>query len=1403
MLTEILWFLGIIGVGIGLLAYVSKKMSRQDDDKTPPHSDSSDALNASTHNVLHEKGVELHTQRQAKSPPAVDAHRRAFDIPRNSVNAEHVEPGSEQRLFNEIGHQLAWGRGGNAFISYDVARLLEQGGHFNRQGKYTEAEVLFEQALDLCERILGGDHPDTMIPLNSLAEVYIDQGRYREAEPLLDRALEVRTRLLGRDHPDTLMSTSNMAALYQMQGRYDDAIALSRMVLEARERVLGKDHSQTLISVNNLGSLLDDLGRFTEAESFCQRAFESSERLLGWNHELTRASANNLGMAFLKQGRHADAMPVFERTMQECERAVGPDHPDTMRALSSLASLLTDQGRYGEARPLIERALQFREQRFGKDHPDTLISVNALASLYENLGQYAAAGPLFVRVLEVRERLLGSDHPLTISSVNNLSAVYYHQARYGEAETLSQRALDARERVLGKDHPDTLDSVSNLASLFETQGRYNKAEVLFKLALEARERVLGKDHPDTVISANNLAGVYVKQGRYGEAEPLHVRAAEASEQVLGKDHPNSLMSLNDLAGLYVRQGRYNEAEPLFERAVEAKERLLGRDHPATLTSVNNLANVYQHQGRYSDAEPLYERVIEASERVHGRDHPTTLAYVNNLAELYHDQAKYSDAEALHARALEACKRALGEEHPQTLASRYNLAGLYRAQDRYAEAEQLYEQTLESCMRVLGGNHPQTLSSIAELASLYWRDGRYREAEPLLERVLKARERLLGTDHPSTQAALSNWATFHAVDHRPNEAFELFERGLRAESRLLLERLRNSSPQEALTLLRQGQNLFHGFLSLVRSEFLDSGEHVRKAADLVLRRKAMGLETLRSQRSTLLSNRYPNLALQIRDCTNLRMRVVTKTLVGPTEGELPERHAETLVEWMTQLEKLEKQLSRDIPELETDEEVRVVDSMTVSLALPPGATLIEFLRFNIFSFSGLENDWKPAHYAAFVIRSGQSNAVRMVDLGEASAVERIVFDFRRSVVEADLRAIQEFGDQLRIILDPVLPAGAGRLYLGTDGELSLLPFDALPGSQGRFLIDDYEISYLGCGRDLLRPKKASPVKATGPLVLADPNFDLTATGTSEDRLSSSLGRELEDEKIRFTPLPGTRVEGERIGRLLSVDPWFGDRVLEGSVKRQQSPSLVHIATHGFFLADPASWRVVDLDRRGVTAIVSLVRGPQTGPLRGPGMGNPMLRSGLALAGSQSWMEGKPTPLDAEDGLLTAEDAAEMDLRATELVVLSACDTGMGEVRHGEGVFGLRRAFIAAGAKTLVMSLWKVDDLATLLLMERFYQNLLERKMGRAAALHDAQLYLRRDAKVGVIRDEWLNDNSIDRLSHGNSAQRTRMEHWRSQPNDYRPFREPRFWAAFILHGEAGPLPESCLRSGEARRTPAGL
>jgi len=420
---------------------------------------------------------------------------------------------------------------------------------------------------------------------------------------------------------------------------------------------------------------------------------------------------------------------------------------------------------------------------------------------------------------------------------------------------------------------------------------------------------------------------------------------------------------------------------------------------------------------------------------------------------------------------------------------------------------------------------------------------------------------------------------------------------------------------------------------------------------------------------------------------------------------------------------------------------------------------------------------------------------MVDLGDAEPIDAMVRAFRRSVdpegrdktiprhfagslgpfkitfdwdidrehhdreISSSMESWQ-LADRLRVALvdkvvprDPEEPGNASaaqirRLVIATDGELNLLPFEALPTRQGKYLIDEYEISYLGTARDMMRNETGSDVELGDAVVVADPAFTLAETGGTQVGTHAAFRGEMEREGITFPPLPGTRLEGERISRWLRVKPRMADEVLEGKLKELRSPRVLHTATHGYFLSDQDT----------LAADIRFFMGAgsdSAGRLSGAGLTNPMLRSGLALAGSQNWLERKPTPGEAEDGLLTAEDVAAMDLRGTEMVVLSACDTGLGEVRHGEGVFGLRRGFLLAGVKTLVMSLWKVDDLAAVLLMDRFYQNLLERGMGRREALREAQRYLRREVTVGGIRSEWLNEDVIAKLAGGDASARAEV------------------------------------------------
>lgn len=324
--------------------------------------------------------------------------------------------------------------------------------------------------------------------------------------------------------------------------------------------------------------------------------------------------------------------------------------------------------------------------------------------------------------------------------------------------------------------------------------------------------------------------------------------------------------------------------------------------------------------------------------------------------------------------------------------------------------------------------------------------------------------------------------------------------------------------------------------------------------------------------------------------------------------------------------------------------------------------------------------------------------------------------------------------------------------------------------------------------MIRFGHPSRLPAKRSLVIADPEFDLTSgTGAqagSRDAIPTRHSRDLDDYEFHFARLPGTRVEGKLVARRLGAEPWLDRHALEGRVKREcRSPRVLHFASHGFFLNDQRT-------QRAEPSLLESVRGWRDGDLAGRLRGklpeNPLLRSGLALAGAETWIAGGEPPIEAEDGLLTGEDVAGLDLKATELVVLSACDTGLGEVRVGEGVFGLRRAFVLAGAKTLVMSLWKVSDLATAILMDRFYHNALERRLSRAQALRDAQLYVR-SLTVGDIRGTWLGPLVVRQFAERNSAARQEMETLVRASNDTVPFSHPYFWGGFVCLGDPAPLP----------------
>jgi Flp pilus assembly protein TadD len=837
-----------------------------------------------------------------------------------------------------------------------------------------------------------------------------------------------------------------------------------------------------------------------------------------------------------------------------------------------------------------------------------------------------------------------------------------------------------------------------------------------------------------------------------------------------------IVRLNQQAFQLYQQGRYEQAIGLAKRACDLSQGSLGEAHPDFATSLNNLAVLYREMGNYAAAEPLCRQALEVCRTALGEAHPDFAESLNNLAALYHAMGNYAAAEPLHRQALEVYRTALGEAHPLFATSLNNLAALYDAMGNYAAAEPLYRQALEVCRTALGEAHPLFATSLNNLAVLYHEMGNYAAAEPLYRQALEVCRTALGEAHPLFATSLNNLAALFIATGRAAEALPLMEQAAAIDDRIIGQVFSIGSESQRAAFLNTVQGNLYRYLSLVLLHLGESPRAVRAALDLVLRRKAIGADALAAQRDAVLGGKYPALEPRLREWAALRMQIAQKTLAGPGPEGAPS-HQQLLARWTAQKERLEADLARQIPEMNLEQKLRAADRRAVALGLPADVVLVEFVRFFVRDFQAVpargEPEWRPARYVAFVLPAGEPDDVQIIDLGEAEPIDQLIADFRAGIlgeaedgagrdmerrVETNLPHGDRSGTSLReAVFDKLGTAlgGRTRLLLAPDGDLTRLPWEVLPASDGRRLIDDYQISYASCGRDVLRFGAASTGQPGEPLMLADPDFDLELDNVpSPPSAQSKLGfwsrllrrhqaappspkaitalapaktahpagrrsRDLDRDRgaSHFDRLPGTRAEGETIAGLLGVRPWLDAAALEGRLKTAcRSPRILHLATHGFFLPDQP--HDPGQDRLGP----SFEPMRETARLAGPLPENPMLRSGLALAGANTWLKAGKPPEEAEDGLLTAEDVSGLDLLATELVVLSACETGLGQIHVGEGVFGLRRAFVLAGAKTLVMSLWKVPDEPTRELMEDFYCRILAGQ-GRAEALRQAQLTMK--------------------------------------------------------------------------------
>ena len=841
-------------------------------------------------------------------------------------------------------------------------------------------------------------------------------------------------------------------------------------------------------------------------------------------------------------------------------------------------------------------------------------------------------------------------------------------ADYDSAIVITQMALKNAETQLSESDTTIARFLYRLGVYHLNLGDYDPADSLLKQALTIWEKSNWPDHPEAARILNRLGTLKWEQGKYAEAEQLYQRALFILDKALGPNHPDVTRVLNNLAILYADQGKYAQAEPIYKQVLSVLEKN-PKTEPTFLAAVlDNLAILYHYQAKYAEAEPLYRRAWAVREKAVGADHPFVAYSLNNLAILQADQGKYVEAEALLKRALTIWEKAFGRSHINTAESLTSLANIYRELNKNADAESLYQQTLTIQEKHLGSFHPYVAKTLHNMALLY-----------------------------------RNKKDFVNSKKSAQRAYSIRRTNFRDGSAVLSEK-------DALTyskFMRDEANLYISILLDSKDTTLNCRKEI---ADVIFSTKGQVSDGIFARHKTQVYEKNPKLKVLSDSLRNARFKLANLYVEGPS-GQNPEDYRRKLIKASEEKERLEAELARQSADFRRESELWEVNVPKVVSALPAKSVLVEYMKYDRLKTS---RETEP-HYLLVV--ADTKGEIFISDLGSSDQIDSLVTIYRSHFKDISTRGgspfLKDLQDYRRIagklyerIWKPVedkLP-DADLVFIAPDGALNLVSFAGLTDGVGKYLIESYPIQYLSSGRDLIRLREEIKL-GRGLFALGDPDFDASASarlasagvpaetrgsGTSFETLRNVRSACEDLGKIRVLPLPGSRQEIEKIAlawkERTKDSCWvlLGANASEENFKRNApGKKVVHMATHGYYAPYQ---REASLRKYGMSETF-------VGE-------NPLLLSGLFLAGANLHGVGAES-LGVEDGILTAEEVTGMDLEGTKWVVLSACESGLGEVKSGEGVYGLRRAFQMAGARTVISALWPVSDKTTSEMMSYLY------------------------------------------------------------------------------------------------------
>lgn len=1064
---------------------------------------------------------------------------------------------------------------------------------------------------------------------------------------------------------------TDSADYYSKKGEFSNALKFGKFALERASKEFEDLDTNSRKTLNFIGETFYYLGNLDSSAFYFRLGIESDKKATQ-NISIDRANLYlNLAVVLDDQGKIKESEQLYKECLSMNRILFPQGSPEVANCLNSLAVCLKSQGKLNDAEPIYLEALEMNRRLYKNDDPNLATSMCNVANFYTLQGKLSDAEKLYKESLEMRKRIYKNVHPDLANGLSNLAVFYLNQSKYPEAEQYCKEALEMIQTLFQKDHPSVATMINNLAKIYYNLGKYSLATEYYNKSYQMRQRLFKGDHQDIANDMNNLAMLYKDQGKYGESEKLFLKAIEMYKRIYKKDHQNIANCLDNISSLCLAQGRFNDAEKFSNESMEMTSRLFPGDNPATAVRMNNHAMINESIGNFKEAESFYIKSIDMNKRLFNSDNQLLLQNYINLGNLYYNQNNYKSAESLYELAYEIGKNIYRDDHPNIANCLNNLAKIQIKLKNYILAEKYFISSLEMQNRLYNSNHPSIAETMMELAKLYEIQNKYELAEnSYLKSLNMYRDFYINN---SSNLSEKEKEQFWSTIKNHFEFFYSFVNKRLDKNPLIVEDLFD------YLLFSKG---------LLLSSVLKMKERIQNSSDLELKDKFKEWQSLKEYLAFLYKFTFSE--LKDRNINRDSIEVYTNSL--------------------------EKELASSSQLFSSKLDKTIYHWNDIKSRLKDDETLIELIRFHNSENGKLTNQ---ISYFCLLLNGGSSSQPKLILLKNGNYLDsagyliykEINHNNFESVLSKDIRKYNKNYESLFSKywkpIQKMIPSG-NKIYFSPDGVYNQINILTLinPNSK-KYLLDEINLNQITSSKEIHSDRQNFSVlcsnKDLNGLLIGFPNYTLKDTlGTSINTRSTfgfkSLSKKSKERGYNFELLPGTKIEVESINNILKecgikTKLLIENEATESSLKKIDNPTFLHIATHGFFITQNENLDLKTSENFNILK-TDLQKSQE----------NPLLRSGLLLAGASSSLSDENLRSETEnDGILTAFEAQNLNLDKTELVVLSACETGKGELHNGEGVYGLQRAFQVAGAKNLIMSLWKVDDEATQLMMTSFYKN----------------------------------------------------------------------------------------------------